>query len=113
MLKSDGTYIIYIVQCQRKGDKSDKWYDVVNRQSFLPSLSYDSVYLDFYNSKLHERFIPFSSLGKCWQETYIYGTFKLDEAVELEKFLFNQLNLKENYNFRILKLGIAQRTEIV
>ncbi len=108
MLRNDGDYRFYIIKhkYKKKGewaDSGDCWHWVV-RQDMNIDIRID----------LHEKHVkdltPFSSSGRCWQETGVHGAYHKMDALKILNII---TDLNPEHTFAIFVVNIKQTTDFI
>lgn len=100
MLRKDGKYVIYMVQC-RSISIGAKWH-FLNFDSIEKGLSQETIFSEPWRS--------FTACGECWQRTGEFGCFDIKVA----KLFLKQLEkLSYDYKFRLVRITINQHTDIL
>ena len=115
MLRRDGDYVIYVVQTHytdhKPGEKpyrNGEWFDIGDNWIAKVPAHKRFTCLNPNHGKHKEPFQTFSASGDCWQQTGIFGSFVLKQAMNLMKLMAEHV---PNQEFRVAKLVITQHHE--
>jgi len=110
MIRTDGTFSIYIIKHLYMSKKSNGWSCSGDCGQWLGHMMKKQPTLD-ERHKLHDSYRPlfnkFNACGDCWQETGISGTYSRSDAIDMCDLI--SLWFPE-HKFKVCRVDITQKT---
>lgn len=104
MIRTDGTYTIYIIEYLQESDKT--WHYAGDGDRWLSGMKSLAGTLPVKEKFDKEPRKSFNACGNCWQQTGVFGTFDKKTAFDL-LYIISENN--KTRSFRVCELYISQK----